>query len=363
MSPTNAGRWHATTKARLLGALLLALLAHALALVWMALAGLGNPVIDEPVLVLHAGVSESPAVGPVPPPKPVSRVQSQASGAAARVSAPPPASQPADAQPRAPEPSAPSPDTPALDTPAPATPTPPLAAPAAPGSDTSGEPGTQAPAPRLSLPAAARLSYQLTGSVKGLVYYAHGTLDWQHDESRYVLRMDIGAFLLGSRQQLSEGEVTASGLRPRRFSDRVHGERTVDFDPAQGVIRFSEGAETVPWSADAQDPLSVFVQLGSLLLGSAPAYQPGDTLVLPAVGVYGPERWTFRVDADDTLLLDGQSMPTRKVTRPASKPDEPTIELWFAPAWGGLPVRIRLTQGPAETPDRIDQTLSSRTTP
>lgn len=365
--PAPKGSWPATSRRRLLIAVLCALMAHVLALSWVALAGLYAPEPAEPVLVLHARTQPGQTA-----PAPTPRMPRPAKPA--HTSRPPAARSATQAEP--------APSTSALTAPAtspqavtnPASETVPdgprdgareelAPAPQVVASDAPGEAGKQAPAPRLSLPPAARLRYQLTGVIKGLTYYARGTLDWQHDEARYRLRMDIGAFLLGSRQQLSEGEVTASGLRPRRFSDRVHGERTVDFDPAQGVIRFSEGAEPVPWFAEAQDQLSVFVQVGSLLLGSDPAYQPGETLDLPAVGVYGPERWAFKVEPDETLTLDDQALITRKVRRVARNSEEPTIELWFAPAWGGLPVRLRLTQGTGDAPDQIDQVLSSRTKP
>ena len=394
-----AGAWRATSIRRWLAALLLALAVHAFALAWLVWMQLLAPPREEAVLVLHA--STAPDTDPAPLPRadttPARRAPPSPPRSAARP--PPPAS---DQPPAAPAIATAPPVDPATAVAASAalpteavTPAlaPALAAsasrapqeiastppssqateagatpmadrpPDTPGAQEAGDDGLQAPAPRLSLPASARLRYELTGVVRGLTYYAHGTLDWQHDGASYQLRMDIGAFLLGSRVQASEGEVSASGLRPRRFSDRVHSERTVTFDPAQGVIRFSEGADPVPWSADAQDALSVFVQLGSLLLGSAPAYAVGETLELTAVGVYGPERWVFRVEPDEVLVLDGQAVATRKVRRAATRDDEPSIELWFAPAWGGLPVRIRLTQGEGDTADRIDQVLSSRSLP
>jgi hypothetical protein len=276
------------------------------------------------------------------------------------------------ARPRAPSPvppvvapvaiAAPAPETPASapapDTPTPA-PAPPEAAPPPP------QPAVEpplAPEPRAPAlpPGSVRLLYTLEGELSGLAYQARGELLWKHDGQHYEARMEVGAFLLGSRVQSSRGRLTPAGLQPLRFVDRVRSDRSAEFDHDKQEIRLSEDPAAVPLPAGAQDQLSVFVQLGSLI-GAAPQRHPaGTVLALPAVGVYGPETWRFVVGSQDELNLPGGPLAGLKLTREPTRPDEPRAEIWLAPSMGWLPARIRLSQ---PNGDYIDQRWRSSEAP
>lgn len=224
---------------------------------------------------------------------------------------------------------------------------PPAAAssPARPDAATTGSP--------LSVPAPLRLKYTIHGRVSHLPYRAGGSLLWTHDGQSYMGRLAVHVFLLGSREQTSRGRITPAGLQPLHFNDRVNSDRTVEFDYPNSRIRFSEGAEAAPLPPGAQDHLSVFLQLGSLI-GAAPQRYPGGTEVtLPAMGIYGPETWRFVVNGEERLSLPGGELATIKLTRAQNRPDEPGAELWLAPALGWLPARIRLTQGEGDVVDQL----------
>lgn len=208
-----------------------------------------------------------------------------------------------------------------------------------------------APAPAV-IPGSLRLKYTLRGELSSLSYQASGELLWAHDGQNYEARMEVGAFLLGSRVQHSRGRITPAGLQPLRFVDRVRQDRVAEFDHAQGQIRFSEGAPTVALPQDVQDQLSVFVQLGSLISTTPQRYPRGTAITLPAVGVYGPENWSVVVEDEETLSLPGGEMRALKLSRAPARADEPRAEIWLAPALGWLPVRIRLSQ---DNGDFIDQ--------
>lgn len=210
------------------------------------------------------------------------------------------------------------------------------------------------------IPGSLRLKYTLQGELSGLAYQASGELLWAHDGQNYEARMEVGAFLLGSRVQHSRGRITPAGLQPQRFVDRVRQDRVAEFDHAQGQIRFSEGAPTVALPQDAQDQLSVFVQLGSLISTTPQRYPRGTAITLPAVGVYGPENWSVVVEDEETLSLPGGQMRALKLSRAPARADEPRAEIWLAPALGWLPVRIRLSQ---ENGDFIDQQWRDSETP
>lgn len=287
----------------------------------------------------------------------------------------PPAAQPLASAQRPPvrraRPRPPPPLLPALPVAAPE-PAPPAAAPQAPAAPEVAaaapppQPAVPPPAPeppappQATPPGSLRLLYALEGELSRLAYHASGELLWKHDGQHYEARLEIGAFLLGSRVHSSRGRLTPAGLQPLRFIDRVRSDRSAEFDYDKQEIRFSEGPEPVPLPAQAQDQLSVFVQLGSLIGAAPQRYPAGTELALPAVGVYGPETWRFVVGPQEQLSLPGGEQAGLKLTREPARPDEPRAEIWLAPALGWLPARIRLSQ---PNGDFIDQRWRGSETP
>ncbi|MFN4004570.1 MAG: DUF3108 domain-containing protein [Hylemonella sp.] len=339
---------------RWLLALALAVLLHLLVLGWLPLP---QPASDAPQ-VLHPLIYSSPPApepatpqrpAPAPRPRPAAPAPTLPPVAAAAAASPPPAA------PAEPPPAAAPTDAASAPAPQPLASAPAAAAPAASAPQVTagaGVPPPDTPQPPLQVPSSIRLDYQLYGELSRLPYHASGELLWRHDGRRYEARMEIGAFLLGSRVQSSRGRLASGGLQPERFVDRVRKDRSVEFDPARGEIRFSEGAPTQPWADEVQDQLSAFIQLAALL-GSAPqAYPPGTQLALTVVSVYGPQAWRFTVEGEEMLTLPGGTLRARKLSRAASAADEPRAELWLAPELGWLPARIRLSQ---DNGDFIDQ--------
>lgn len=215
-------------------------------------------------------------------------------------------------------------------------------------------PATAAPAvAALSVPAPLRLNYAIHGRVSHIPYRASGSLLWRHDGQTYESRLEVHMFLLGSREQISRGRITPAGLQPLHFNDRVRNDRTVEFDYQQARIRFSEGTEPTPLPPGAQDHLSVFLQLATLIGAAPQRYPKGTEVTLPAMGIYGPESWSIVVSGEERLSLPGGELATLKLTRAPARPDEPSAELWLAPALGWLPARIRLTQGAGDVVDQL----------
>lgn len=208
---------------------------------------------------------------------------------------------------------------------------------------------TPAPAP---LPGSVRLKYAIAGEVRGLTYQAGGELLWAHDGQDYEARLEVGAFLLGSRVQHSRGRITPQGLQALRFVDRTRRERVAELDHTLGQARFSEGAPPVPLGPEAQDQLSVFIQLASLFARPASAPASGSELALQVVGIREADTWRLRVGEEETLALPGGTLRTRKLSRQLEGARGLSVELWLAPELGWLPARIRLTQ---DNGDHIDQ--------
>ena len=205
-----------------------------------------------------------------------------------------------------------------------------------------------------SLPAALpppsmRLRYAVTSSQ--FPYAAQGELVWQHDASSYSARLEI-SILMFARVQTSQGALSAQGLEPQRFGDKVRSEVTAHFERAKGKVRFSANTPDVPLQPGAQDQLSVFLQLAALLAAAPQNYPEGSTLAFQAIGPRSAEDWVFTVGALESLHLPGGTISALRLTRPPAAQNAPSGEIWLAPALGYMPVRILLRQGNGDTVDQ-----------
>jgi hypothetical protein len=214
--------------------------------------------------------------------------------------------------------------------------------------------------PPVAVPAPMVLLYKLQGQAKGFNYSAKGELRWLPVGQRYEARLEISAFLLGSRVQTSRGEITANGLQPQRFSDKVRSEVAAHFDWAQRKVIFSANTPQAELQNGAQDHLSAFIALAALLGGDLQRYLPDGEITLQAVGPREADVWRVQMNGQETLDLPIGKLSTYKLTRPPVKPYDLNVELWMAPSLGFLPARIRLTQ---HNGDFIDQLLQESSRP
>ncbi|MFM2274914.1 MAG: hypothetical protein RL211_786 [Pseudomonadota bacterium] len=216
----------------------------------------------------------------------------------------------------------------------------------APSAPAPAEPATPEPAlaPKtFVMPGSTRLKYNATGGKDGLTYHASGELLWLHDGKTYDARLEVSAFLIGSRVRTSAGRVTAQGLAPTRFSDKSRVELAAHFDHDKGRVTFSNGPEA-PLLTGAQDQLSLFIQLGALLAGEPGKYPVGTTISTQTVGPRAAETWVVAVEREEKLALPGSELATVKLVRNPRREYDQKAELWLAPSMGYLPVRMRITQ-------------------
>jgi hypothetical protein len=303
-----------------------------------------------------------------PTPRPAPRPEPPAARAAER--APQPVAQPAAAVvPRAPPASAP-----AREAAAPAAPPAPVAAAQPASTPAAWQPPPPSPAPTglagepreprnataFSIPGSTRLNYAVTGEVKKQAWNADAQLLWRHDGSQYEARLEVSAFLMGARVQTSAGRITSAGLAPSRFSDRSRSEQATHFVRDRGVIVFSANRPEVALQAGAQDQLSVVLQLASMLAGEPARYPAGSAISIQTASVRDAEPWQFSVDGEEKLHLPQGETAAVRLTRQPRRDFDQKVELWLAPAWGYLPVRMRLTQ---QNGDFVDQQLRSADKP
>lgn len=201
-------------------------------------------------------------------------------------------------------------------------------------------------------PPTIRLKYDVKGEVKGFPYFVNGELQWAQDGKTYDARMEISHFLLGSRVQTSTGQLTAQGLEPLRFGDKVRSEVAAHFERTKNKVTFSANTPDAALLPGAQDQLSVLAQMAAMLGGDPRGFPKGSTLAFQAVGSRSSELWTFTVDVTEKLSLPGGELSALRLWRDPSGEYDTKLEVWMAPALGFLPARVRLTQANG---DYVDQ--------
>jgi hypothetical protein len=204
-------------------------------------------------------------------------------------------------------------------------------------------------------PDSARLKYKVQGRVKGFDYWASADLLWTQDGTNYEARLEVGAFLLGSRTQTSKGVLGSEGLMPTRFGDKTRNELAAHFQRDKGVISFSANTPEVPLFKGAQDRLSVVLQLSSLLAADPERFPLGTMLTFQTVSQREAEIWQFGVEKEELLPLPYGDINAIKLHRKPRREFDQNIELWFAPSLGYLPVRMRITNANG---DQVDQVLN-----
>jgi hypothetical protein len=242
----------------------------------------------------------------------------------------------------------------------PAEPEPPLPEVPADSPLTTADNSAPEPSVNLAIPGSVQLKYKMTGLSGGLNYHASGVMTWLQDGSRYEARMVISAFLIGSRAMESQGKITADGLAPTLFTDKGRNPRTATFQADKGTINFSANTAEAPWKRGAQDRVTVFFQLASLLAGQPNGFPPGSKIPLYTVGPRDADTWTFTVGDEEVLDLPMGTVSAVKLTRDSRRESDQRIEAWFAPSLDFWPVRITITQAGG---DYIDQQLSSSEPP
>jgi Protein of unknown function (DUF3108) len=209
-------------------------------------------------------------------------------------------------------------------------------------------------------PDSALLKYQVQGQAKGFNYWASAELNWQQDGKSYDARLEVSAFMLGSRVQMSKGTLGAEGIMPTRFSDKTRSELAAHFQRDKGIISFSANSPDTTLLKGAQDRLSVVLQLSSLLAADPTRFPMGTMLSFQTVSQREAEVWQFLVEKEELLQLPFGEMGAIKLNRQPRREFDQHIEIWFAPTLGYLPVRLRITNANG---DFVDQLLSKAEKP
>jgi len=231
-------------------------------------------------------------------------------------------------------------------------PVPPLAATSAVASASAPE----AAASAFAWPSSTRLRYVLTGNYRGEIN-GQAQVEWVRQGERYQTHVDISVGLpfapLLTRRMSSEGRLTPQGLQPERYDE----DSKVAFrDRRRFTMRFEPDAVQMPdgrrientlaqWPA-VQDTASQFVQMTWMFTTRPELLVPGGTVELALALPRNIDRWVYDVLEPETLHTPFGAVETfhlrpRRVARAGS---DLTAEVWFAPSYRYLPVRIRIRQ-------------------
>ncbi len=213
------------------------------------------------------------------------------------------------------------------------------------------------PGQAAQLSGAQQAAYQIEGTSNGLAYHASASLAWSPEpDERYTLVYKVGAFLMGSRSQLSQGLRGASGLEPRTFVDQSRRTQTTTVNAERQQVQFPNLSTPQPWEPGVQDRLSVFVQLGAWVASAPLAFEKGQAFKLAVWSSRQTETWLVAAQGrEKTPTPYGDTMAVRLRRLPLDSGDA-QIDVWYVPEWGTLPVRVEWTQANG---NRVDQTLKA----
>jgi uncharacterized membrane protein YecN with MAPEG domain len=348
--PASLRRWR-----RVGVALVVALVLHALAALWLARnreSFTPTPPADVPVqveLLKTQPIERAPA--PQPP--------AHAAPAAPRAAAPKPA--PAAAQ----EQVLTSTQTDAHGAPpaaaSAASGVPPASAPA--GASGAATPGPASHGVKFAVPPSGDLQYDtFYNGMQNMI----GTIHWRTDGRTYDLSVSMPVPFIGPFDYRSEGRIDAFGLAPDRYVEK-RGRRPEDiavFNREQHQVVFTRTPNNAPLPDGVQDRFSMLIQLSSLVRGNPSAYKPGVTQQFFVIDNNSGENWPIAVIGDESVQTQAGVVQARHFMRlPRRDGDTRRIDMWLAPSVGWLPVRLVQTEpngaqiellwhGPLAPPDK-----------
>jgi hypothetical protein len=215
-----------------------------------------------------------------------------------------------------------------------------------------------------SWPTDTRVSYQLTGNYRGPLY-GSARVQWQREQSRYQVRVDLRMALVLGVSMISQGEVSDAGLRPQVYEEQFLGSvRHLTFNG--GLVKFHDGSQVLAPPA-LQDTVSQLVELSHRFSSGREALKVGGQVSVWLARPQGMAWWTYDVTDEETLITPelGPVPAFHLVPRPIANPSGViTVELWFAPSLQYLPVRLRISLGSGNFVDllveHIEQAAQTR---
>lgn len=204
-------------------------------------------------------------------------------------------------------------------------------------------------------PPSLRVAYEVNGSIAASSFDGSAELVWSQDGKTYQAQLLIRKFGLTLQAWTSAGKLTPRGLEPETFSSKKIGQAEIHayFERDAHRVRFSAGSPNAPLLRGAQDQLSVFMQLASLVGGGSALAAPGKHIAMQAIGDRYTEQWSFHTSGPETVKRSGAVLQALKMTHEPTVDRKQRLELWYAPAPEVVPVRIRITESNGDYLDLV----------
>jgi Protein of unknown function (DUF3108) len=224
-------------------------------------------------------------------------------------------------------------------------------------------------------PPDTRLSYKLGGQYRGELHgKAH--VQWQREAAgsatavvaaaaplreRYQVKIDVNVGFLVGFVMTSQGKVTDAGLLPEAYEEALpNGKRGVLLRENSIVLL---DKREVPKPLGVQDSASQFVELSRQFATGRAVLEAGKTVSFSMARPGGVDAWIYDIKDTETLSLGklGNVQAFHLVPRPlAAARGSITMEIWYAPALQYLPVRIKLNINPTTFIDLMIDTIEQR---
>ena len=212
-------------------------------------------------------------------------------------------------------------------------------------------------------PADTRVSYVLRGFYRGEV---HGSakVQWQRQEERYQVQLDMRMALLFQVSLTSQGRVSTGGLIPEAYEERfLAARRTVAFEDE--LLRLQDGRKLAK-PAGVQDTASQFVELSHRFATGRQTLAVGEMVTVWLARPGGVDRWTYDVVESVGLTTPqlGLVQAFHLKPRPLANPRGDIVaEIWLAPSLQYLPVRVRIALGGDNFVDLLVETIEQGDAP
>jgi Protein of unknown function (DUF3108) len=204
-------------------------------------------------------------------------------------------------------------------------------------------------------PADTRVSYQLSGFYLGDLH-GSGRVQWTrsgNQREKYQVNVEARIPGLYKLNMTSQGRVGPQGLLPEAYEETVDRTgaktrlRTLRLEP-QDVV-FDNGARSPRPATEpmaVQDAVSQFIDLGHRFTQGRQRLEAGQAINIWLGRPGGLDEWTYDVNEAEILHLPriGEIQVHRLRPRPLTKPRGPLVmEMWLAPSLQYLPAKIRIT--------------------
>lgn len=208
-----------------------------------------------------------------------------------------------------------------------------------------------------------RTSYTRLAGITALTF-----VDWSIDPEKATyelwLRTVDPAGLLDLR---SNGTLKSFGIAPDNYIEKIeiaNRELRADFDWKISAVSFvGRGAsQPMTFAEGTQDPLSLQFHLPLLAQAYPWRFSPGSEVTF-AVARRNVESYSFVVEGFETTRIDGTDVMTLKIDRKRGPNASRRVEIWMAPEFQWLPVRLRFTDTNDEIWDSVLSQLPSEPPP